>query len=81
MRSSIGGLVTVARHGRDAVAARARAGQQTALNARLLAEIDAYAATAGITLSDEERARRLDDRRRAYYRALRLRRASKAGQS
>ena len=71
LRGRIGGLVVHSRHSSAEIAARARAGQTEALNARLLAEIDPDSA-----LPPEDRARRLAFARRAFYTQLALRSAT-----
>jgi hypothetical protein len=72
----VGGLTTVARHGPDAIAARARDG----LWARFEREADPDGA-----LAPEERRRRALLRQRRYYAALAIRsaraRARKAGRA
>jgi hypothetical protein len=78
----IGGLAVHARHNSLEIAARARTGQEAALNARLLAEID----TRDPGLPQEERQRRLGFARREHYARLayasaKARAARKGGQN
>jgi hypothetical protein len=71
LRGRIGGLRVHALNDSAAIAARARAGQTEALNARLLAEIDP-----DCRLTPEDRDRRLSFARRAHYAQLALRSAT-----
>jgi hypothetical protein len=65
----IGGLTTIATHGADFIAARARAGQEAALNQKLLAEL-AERVPDFEFLPEAERLKRLDFLRRAHYARL-----------